>query len=110
MAQRKAYIVVLVTAKDLEQARAIAQGLLNEKLIACANLIKGVKSMFWWDGKIDTSDEALLVMKTRKNLFKKVCAAVKKMHSYETPEVIAFALTDGNTDYLNWIDASVRSK
>ncbi len=110
MAKRKEYVVVFVTAKDLAQARSIAQGLLNEKLIACANVIKGVESMFWWQGKIDRASEAMLVIKTRKDLFKKVCACVKKLHSYDTPEVIALPIIDGNPDYLKWIDDSVVSK
>lgn len=110
MAKRKQYVVVFVTAKDLAQARSIGQGLLNEKLIACANVIKGVESMFWWKGKIDKAGEAMLVIKTRKDLFKKVCSSVKKLHSYDTPEVIALPIIVGNKDYLNWIDDSVVSK
>lgn len=108
MAKRKECIVVLVTAKDQAQARTIAKGLLDKKLIACANIIKGVESMFWWQGKIDRSSEAMLVIKTRKDLFKKVCACVKTLHSYDTPEVIALPVIEGNADYLNWIDLSVK--
>lgn len=108
MAKRDQHIVVLVTAKDQPQARAIARGLLNDKLIACANVVKGVESMFWWQGKIDKAGEVLLVLKTRKGLFNKVCARVKALHSYDTPEVIALPIIDGNSDYLNWIDASVK--
>lgn len=108
MAKSKVYVVVLVTAKDPAQARAIAGGLLNDKLIACANVIKGVESMFWWQGKIDKAGEVLLVMKTRKDLFRKLCLRVKALHSYDTPEVIALPVIDGNSDYLSWIDASVK--
>ena len=73
-------------------------------------MIKGVESMFWWQGKIDKASEAMLVIKTRSDLFNKVCACVKSLHSYDTPEVIAFPVIDGNPDYLNWIDDSVVSK
>ena len=66
------HIVILVTAKDKKEAAKIAQGLLEAKLIACANIIDGVQSLFWWQGKIDSSKEVLLVLKTKKSLFKKV--------------------------------------
>lgn len=102
------YIVVFVAAKDASQARAIAQGLLNAKLIACANIVDGVQSFFWWQGKIDDAGEVLLVLKTKKALFKKLVAKVKDLHSYDTPEVIALPIIDGSADYLKWIDKSVR--
>ena len=66
------YIVILVTAKDKKEAGKIARGLLEAKLIACANIVEGVQSLFWWQGKIDSSEEVLLVLKTKKVLFKKV--------------------------------------
>ena len=101
------YIVILVTAKDKKEASRIAQGLLEAKLIACANIIGGVQSLFWWDGKIDSSKEVLLVLKTKKSLFKKVAAKVRSLHSYQTPEIIALPMVDGSKDYLNWISSSV---
>ena len=60
------YIVVLVTAKDKKEAGKIAKGLLEAKLIACANIVEGVQSLFWWQGKIDSSKEVLLILKTEK--------------------------------------------
>lgn len=102
------YIVVFVTARDAAEARAISKGLLESKLIACANIIGGVQSLFWWQGKIDEASEVLLVMKTKKALFKKLIAKVRALHSYDTPEVIALPVMAGSTDYLKWIDDSVR--
>lgn len=101
------YIVILVTAKDKKEAEKIARGLLVAKLIACANIMDGVQSLFWWQGKIDSSQEVLLVLKTKKNLFKKVSAKVKSLHSYQTPEVIALPVVNGSEDYLKWINSSV---
>ena len=101
------HIVVLVTAKDKKEAAKIAKGLLESQLIACANIIDGVQSLFWWQGKIDSSKEVLLVLKTKKILFKRVCAQVKSLHSYQTPEIIALPIVDGSEDYLNWIGSSV---
>jgi periplasmic divalent cation tolerance protein len=101
------HIVVLVTVKDKKEAIKIAQGLLKAKLIACANIIDGVQSLFWWQGKIDSSKEVLLILKTKKNLFKKVCTRVKSLHSYQTPEIIALSIVNGSENYLSWINASV---
>ena len=101
------HIVVLVTTKDTRQAQKIANGLLQDKLVACANIVAGVRSLFWWQGKIDSSKEALLVLKTKKILFKKVAAKVKALHSYEVPEIIALPIVAGSGDYLKWINASV---
>ena len=101
------YIVVLVTTKDKNQATKIAKGLLEAKLIACANIIGGVHSLFWWQGKIDSSKEVLLILKTKKSLFKKIEAKVKSLHSYQTPEIIALPIVDGSKPYLDWINSSI---
>ena len=100
-------IVMRVTAKDKKEAQKIARGLLEEKLIACANIIDGLQSLFWWQGKIDSSKEALLIIKTKKSLFKKVEARVKSLHSYQTPEIIALPIASGSKDYMDWISLSV---
>jgi len=104
MPDQHTYIVVLVTAKDEQEAQAIAQALLKDKLVACVNILPGVKSFFWWDGKIDKAEEVMLVLKTRKALFKEVEVKVRSVHSYQTPEIIAIPIIAGNDDYLNWIN------
>jgi len=101
------HIVILVTAKDTKEATKIARGLLEAKLIACANIIEGVQSLFWWQGKIDMSREVYLILKTKKVLFKKVSAKVKSLHSYQTPEIIALPIVAGSKDYLGWVSSSV---
>ena len=101
------YIVVLVTAKDKQEAQKIANGLLKDKLIACANILPGVTSLFWWQGKIDQAGETLLVMKTQKKLFHKLAKRVQSLHSYTTPEIIALPILAGSKRYLQWIDSSV---
>ena len=100
------HIVVLVTAKDKKEAEKISRGLLEAKLIACANIIEGVRSLFWWQGKIDSSKEVLLVLKTKKGLFKKISTKVRSLHSYQTPEIIALPLVAGSKDYLDWVGSS----
>ena len=102
------HIVILITAKNRQEAKKIARGLLEARLIACANIMDGVESTFWWQGKIDTSKEVLLVLKTRKTLFKKILALVKSLHSYQTPEIIALPIVQGSEDYLKWVNLSTR--
>lgn len=104
------YTIVFVTASGQPEAEKIARHLLEKKLAACVNIIEPIKSMYWWEGKIDESQEALLVIKTKKTLFKKLASAVKSVHSYSVPEIIAMPIVDGQKDYLNWINSSVGAK
>ena len=87
---RTNYFIILVTAKDKKQAQSIARALLEAKLIACANIIDGIQSLFWWQGRIDSSKEVVLVLKTKKSLFNKVSSMVKSLHSYQPQEIIAY--------------------
>ena len=102
------YMLILVTAKNKKEAQKIASELLSEKLIACANMIEGVQSMFWWEGKIDSAKETLLVLKTKQSSFKKVEAKVRLLHSYKVPEIIALPILAGSADYLKWIEDSLK--
>ena len=101
-------IVVFVTAANLDEAEKIADSLIVKKLAACVSIVKGVKSFFWWEGKIDKADETLLIIKTKKALLGKVIKTVKSLHSYQVPEIIAMPISGGNKDYLKWIDDSTK--
>ena|SRR3989338_5842919 len=100
-------IIVLITTKNVSQANKIARKLLDEKLIACANILKGVQSLFWWQGKIEHSNEVLLILKTRRRCFQNIVSTVKVLHSYEVPEIIALPIVDGYDKYLKWLSQSV---
>ncbi len=100
-------VVVLVTAKNLKEARRIAGHLLNKKLAACVNLIEGVRSFFFWEGKMDHSREVLLIIKSDKKRLSRLTKEVKALHSYDTPEVIALPVIGGSQDYLRWIEETV---
>jgi len=95
----------LATAKH-----CIAQTLLDEKLVACVNIIDNVQSLFWWQGNIDHENELLLMMKTKASLFESVEVRVKELHSYEVPEIIAIPIAKGSQDYLDWIQTSVKKE
>lgn len=101
------YIVILVTAKDQEEAQKIARGLLEDKLAACCNIMPKIQSLFWWDGKIDSADEVLLIIKSEKTLWNKIQDKVKELHSYQTPEIIALPVVEGSKEYLDWIKDSI---
>ena len=103
------YIIIFITCSSGREARKIAKELLNEKLIACANIIEGVSSFFRWKGKVDMASESLMIIKTAKKNFAKVKQAVKELHSYEVPEIIALPIVEGEKKYLNWISESVKT-
>ena len=101
-------IVVLVTAASKWQASRIGRALVRAELAACVTIVSGVRSIFRWEGKVSEEREALLIMKSRTDLFGRLAAEVKRLHSYKVPEVIAFPIMQGSSDYLDWIQKSTR--
>jgi len=101
----KDFIIILVTASSEEEAKKIAQVLVEKRLAACVNLIKDIQSIFRWKGKLSDENEILLIIKTRKKLYKNVEEEVKSLHSYEVPEIIALPIISGSKDYLYWVDS-----
>lgn len=100
------HIVIFVTAKDQAQADKIAGKLVEEKLIACANIVPGIQSIFRWEGKVDRAQEVLLILKSRRRHFPTIVKRVKALHSYNVPEIIALPIVEGNKDYLKWLTES----
>ena len=96
--------VVLVTSATREEAEKIARLLLDRRKVACVNIVPGVQSLFWWQGKLDSAQEILLIAKTRTSLVPQVVDLVRSAHSYTVPEIIALPIVAGNQDYLEWID------
>ena len=87
--------------------RKIARSLVERRLAACVQVTPGVRSVYQWQGNVEEEDEVLLVIKSRRDLFKRLRARLREMHSYEIPEVIALSVVDGLPDYLSWIDREV---
>ena len=96
-------IVILITTADEQEAQVISKLLLENRLIACANIVPKVSSMFWWQGNLESEEECMLILKTKTPLLDKIVDEVKSAHSYDIPEVIALPIIGGNQDYLNWI-------
>ena len=101
------YIVLFMTTGTGEEAQGIAELLLNQRKVACVNIVPRVDSCFWWEDKLDSAQENLLIAKTKASLLPEIVTLVKKMHSYEVPEIIALPIVGGNQDYLDWIEKSV---
>ncbi len=98
------HIVIFVTCSTQEEAEKISTLLLDKHLIACANIVAGVHSFFCWQGKRESAEETLLILKTRQALFKDVEEAVCLEHSYAVPEIIAVPIAEGSSEYLKWVD------
>ncbi len=108
MTMTSPYRVVLVTAPDGKTAHKIARGLVEEKLAACVNVVAGMESHYRWEGRMERSEELLLLIKTRAALVPDVTYYVQANHSYSVPEVIALPILEGSRAYLSWIGANTR--
>ena len=97
-------VVVFVTASSEEEAEKIASLLLEQRKAACVSVVPRVSSRFWWQGKLDSAQESLLIIKTRAALLPELTDIVKKAHSYSVPEIVALPIVAGNPDYLDWLD------
>jgi periplasmic divalent cation tolerance protein len=100
-------IVVLVTAADAAEAERIARAALEAKLAACANLVPGLRSFYWWEGQIERAEEVMVLFKTRREKLEALVAVVREHHSYDVFAAVALPVLGGNPEYLHWIDASV---
>jgi len=105
-----AFIQIMITTETKKQAQAIARYLVDTKLAACVQITGAIESTYRWKGKVENVKEYVCLIKTREDLFPKVEAAIKKLHSYETPEIIAVPIAQGSTEYLKWLDESLVKK
>lgn len=97
------FAIVLVTAPDLKTARRLTRAALEARLIACANLVPHVESHYWWQGKIESGAEILLILKTLKAKLPALEKLILARHPYDTPEVLALPLKAGTRRYLDWL-------
>jgi len=102
------YIVLFITTSNGEEAYKIAEVLLNQRKVACVNIVPKVSSFFWWQGKLDSAQESLLVAKSKASLLPDIINLVKGVHCYEVPEIIALPIVGGNQDYLEWMGKEVK--
>ena len=103
------FIFVYITCKDRNEALNVGRAVVEARFAACANVIDGMDSIYWWQGELQVEKEAILIMKSRRDLFAELTAKVKSVHSYEVPCVVALPIEQGNEDYLNWLMAETKA-
>jgi periplasmic divalent cation tolerance protein len=94
-------VVVLCTFPDIEQARQIGAALVERQVAACVNLLPGVESIYRWEGKVERAGEVLGIIKTTR--YAELEAAIRELHPYEVPEILALAVAGGSSEYLRWM-------
>jgi periplasmic divalent cation tolerance protein len=103
----KNYIQVVTTTENKEDAQKIATDLVGKRLVACVQVIGPVSSTYWWREKIEEAEEWLCIMKSRKDLYEQIEKALKHIHPYEEPEILATPIVEGSRSYLAWLDEQV---
>lgn len=101
------YCIVLCTCPDLASAESIANMLVKNGLAACVNMIPGITSVYQWQDKLEKSQEIMLLVKSRSDVFSAVETTILKHHPYELPEIISIPLLNGFSNYLAWIDDNI---
>jgi len=101
---RMRYLIAYITTKDALEARKIGEAVVNERIAACANIIPAIDSVYWWKGKLQKDKEAVLILKTKKSLAKKLIKRVKELHGYGVPCIDMIEIMDGNPDCFKWIE------
>ena len=104
----KSPLVVLVACPNARHAARLARALLHRRLAACVNLVPGVQSLFWWEGKIDQTREVLMVIKTSTTRFESLRKTVARLHPYDVPEILALPIRHGHRPYLRWLASSLK--
>jgi periplasmic divalent cation tolerance protein len=107
MTESSPYRIVLSTCPDGDSARRIANILVEGRLAACVNILPGLRSVFRWEGKVESADETLLLIKTRQEQYAPLEAVLREHHPYELPEVLSVSIDSGLPAYLTWLDASL---
>ena len=103
------YCIINCTVENKSTAVEISKKLLSKKLIACCSIIPSVLSVYHWKGEVKEDNEVLMVMKTETELFSAIEEEIKKMHSYDIPEIICIPIINGNREYLDWVDKETKN-
>jgi len=100
--------VVLMTAPDRATAESLAESVVGERLAACASLVPGLTSLFWWEGRVQRAEEVLLLLKTEADRVPALIARAAELHPYDVPEVLALQVDAGFGPYLDWVRAETQ--
>jgi len=102
--------LVYVTAPSLAEAESLARLAVEGRLAACANILPAMRSLYWWQGRLEAADEAVLLLKTTEALVPALTKALTEAHSYDCPCVVALPIASGNPDFLRWIEAETAER
>lgn len=97
-------LIVFITAPEEDVAAGIARTLVTERLAGCVNIVRNVRSIYSWEGKIEDDAEVLMIIKTRRTLFADIEKRVRELHPYTVPEIVGFPIAEGSRDYLGWLE------
>jgi len=98
------YIQVMTTIDEREAAENIAHTLVSKRLAACVQVVGPISSTYWWQNKVEHTEEWLCIIKTKRSLYKKLEATIKQLHTYEVPEILAIPVADGYEGYIKWLE------
>jgi periplasmic divalent cation tolerance protein len=101
-------LLVFTTCASTTEAATIARRLVEQRVAACVSYSRGVTSVYRWKGALEESEEVALTVKTRRDLFPKLCAELRKVHPYECPEILALSVVDGSPDYMEWMERELQ--
>lgn len=104
------FVAVLVTVGSAQEGERISRALVEERLAACVNRVGRIRSVYRWQGRVEESEEELLIIKTRKELFVPLKGRVQALHSYEVPEIIALPILTGDESYFRWLAEQLEGK
>jgi len=99
-------VIIITNAPDRDVAEKIARALVDRKLAACVNILARCSSVYRWQGNVETATEVPVLIKTRAEIYAEVEAAIKSLHPYELPEIVAVPVAHGSNEYLDWINAA----
>lgn len=102
-----AFLIVFCTCESPAQGRQIAEALVEARLAACVNILPPLQSIYRWQGKIESAEEVLLLIKSTRDRFAALQERIQQLHSYDTPEIIAVPITAGSEKYLGWLGEQV---
>jgi periplasmic divalent cation tolerance protein len=95
--------LIYITVGSPDEASRIGRDIVERRLVACVNIVERIGSLYWWEGKIAQENESLIIAKTKTSLVSRVIDAVKSLHSYSCPCIVALPITEGNEDFLSWV-------
>jgi len=101
-------IQVVTTTETKDEAEAIGRALVEKRLAACVQVVGPISSIYWWEGEVEAADEYLCLIKSSSAAYEELEAAIKQLHPYETPEILALPVAVGSADYLRWLQKEVK--